>query len=137
MDERPSVGIGVCVIKGGKVLLGQRLNAHGAGSWSFPGGHLEFGETWSGCAVREVVEETGLKITNPVFAACTNDIFPKENKHYITIYMKAEWEKGDPQVLEPNKMVRWQWFNWNELPSPLFIPMQNLVNSGFRPLSNK
>lgn len=133
MDNRPKVGLGVCVVKKGKVLLGQRLNAHGEGSWCFPGGHLEFGESWEDCARREVAEETGLKISKPTFVVCTNDIFPDEQKHYVTIYMKAAWEDGNPVVLEPEKMVKWGWFDWSDLPKPLFIPMQNLFDTGFRP----
>lgn len=131
--ERPKVGVGVCVIKGDEVLLGQRLNAHGEGSWCFPGGHLEFGESWEACAKREVGEETGLKIGNIAFAGVTNDIFEIENKHYVTIYMKADWVNGEPEVLEPEKMIKWQWFSWDNLPQPLFIPMQNFVETGFRP----
>ncbi len=133
MNSRPGVGVGVCIVKDNKVLLGQRLNAHGEGSWSFPGGHLEFGETWEECAMREVLEETGLIISSPTFVVCTNDIFTKENKHYITIYMKANYKNGEPKVMEPEKMIKWQWFTWDQLPSPLFIPMANLVKTGFRP----
>jgi 8-oxo-dGTP diphosphatase len=46
MDEikRPKVGVGVIIKKDGKVLMGKRKNAHGDGTWSFTGGHLEFGE---------------------------------------------------------------------------------------------
>lgn len=133
MNNRPKVGIGVCVIKDGQILLGQRLNAHGDGTWCFPGGHLEFGESFEDCARREVAEESGLTIKKPIFVTCTNDIFVKENKHYITVYMKAAWQQGEPQVLEPNKMAKWQWFNWDNLPSPLFLPMQNLLKTDFRP----
>ena len=111
--QNPRVGVGVCITKGTKVLLGQRLNAHGHGTWCFPGGHLEFGETWEVCAIRETQEETGIEITDIGFLAATNDIFETEDKHYVTIYMKAEWMSGDPQVLEPNKMVKWDWFEWN------------------------
>lgn len=131
--ERPKVGIGVCVVKNGKVLLGQRLNAHGEGSWSFPGGHLEFGETFEECAEREVREETALKIGNLSLITCTNDVFPQESKHYITVYMKADWIEGEPQVVEPDKMTRWDWYDWDQLPEPRFIPLQNLINTGFRP----
>ncbi len=133
-DNRPKVGLGVCVVKDGQVLLGQRLHTtHGQGSWCFPGGHLEFGESWEDCARREVAEESGLQIGQPTFIVCTNDIFPEENKHYITIYMQAAWQAGEPKVLEPDKMVKWDWFDWEELPTPLFIPMQNLLKSGYRP----
>ena len=60
----PQVGVGVLILRDGKVLLGRRKGSHGAGCWSAPGGHLEFGETLEDCAAREVLEETGLKIRN-------------------------------------------------------------------------
>lgn len=125
--------MGVIIVKDGKILFGQRLNAHGAGSWSIPGGHLECNETWEDCAKRETKEETELEIANPRFVAVTNDIFKKENKHYVTIYMQADWLSGKLEVLEPDKMVKWQWCTWDRLPQPLFLPLKNLVESGFSP----
>lgn len=127
------MGIGVIIIKDGKVLLGQRKNAHGEGSWCPPGGHLEFGETWQECVERETKEETGLKIKNIRFGMTTNDIFPKEKKHYITIHMLVDYDSGEAKVMEPDKCERWEWFAWNELPRPLFIPTQNLLKKGYNP----
>ena len=40
MENRPKIGVGIIVIKDGKILFGKRKNAHNEGSWSFPGGHL-------------------------------------------------------------------------------------------------
>ncbi len=133
----PKVGIGVCVVKDRKVLLGKRKNSHGDGTWSFPGGHLEYGESWEECAAREVMEETGVSITNIQFATATNDIFEKESKHYITIFMIADYKSGEVQNMEPEKCERWEWFEWNPdtFPSPLFVPLQNLVKSGCVPFN--
>ncbi|WP_134596929.1 NUDIX domain-containing protein, partial [Pseudomonas aeruginosa] len=39
----PQVGVGVLILRDGKVLLGRRKGSHGAGCWSAPGGHLELG----------------------------------------------------------------------------------------------
>jgi len=58
---KPSVGVGVIVVRAESLLLGKRKNSHGEGEWSFAGGHLEFGETVEECARRELEEETGLK----------------------------------------------------------------------------
>ena len=130
---RPEIGIGVLVIKDAKVLLGKRKSSHGDGYWSFPGGHLEMYETWESCAEREVLEETNLKIKNIQFTAVTNDIFDIEKKHYITIFMIADYESGELMTMEPEKCSGWKWFKWKSLPKPLFYPIENLISQGFNP----
>lgn len=122
-------------MKDNKVLLGKRKNAHGEGSWSFSGGHLEFNETWEDCAERETMEETGLRIKNIRFGTVTNDIFEAEDKHYITIFMLAAYTFGEARVMEPDKCEEWKWFNWNMLPRPLFIPIQNLLKTNYIPFN--
>ncbi len=134
-NKRPKVGVGVIVVKDGKALLGKRKNAHGEGSWSFPGGHLEFNESWEDCASRETMEETGIAIKNIRFGAATNDIFQSEGKHYITIFMLADYDSGEVKVMEPEKCERWEWFKWDNFPQPLFIPVQNLRKRNYNPLS--
>ncbi|HBO99997.1 MAG: hypothetical protein UU48_C0002G0003 [Candidatus Uhrbacteria bacterium GW2011_GWF2_41_16] len=133
-DQRPKVGVGVFVLKDGKILMGKRKGAHGEGSWSLPGGHLEFNESWDMCAVRETMEETGVTIKNIRFGTVTNDIFQEEGKHYITIYMLSDYDAGEVKNMEPEKCNGWDWFDWNELPQPLFIPIQNLLKTNFYPL---
>lgn len=134
--ENPRVGIAVIINNNGKVLMGKRLNAHGDGSWSFPGGHLEYGESWEECAVRETLEETGLHISNPQFGGITNDVFPELGKHYITIFMTAEYSGEKVINCEPDKCEGWEWFvrEKKELPSPLFIPVSNLLKQEPNPL---
>lgn len=114
--------------------MGQRLNAHGDGTWCPPGGHLEHGESFEQCAKRETKEEAGINIKNVRFVTATNDVFEHENKHYVTIYVLADWVSGEPQVLEPDKLIKWQWVDWRKLPSPLFLPVEHLVESGFDPI---
>jgi len=75
---RPRVGVGVFVFSERFFLLGKRKGSHGAGHWSLPGGHLEYGESFEKCCVREVAEETGLKIKDISFLTATNDIFDVE-----------------------------------------------------------
>jgi len=133
MFSVPRVGVGVIILRNGKVLLGKRKNAHGEGTWAFPGGHLDFGESPEECAVREVEEETGLRIGNLRNGAFTNDVFEKEGRHYITLYMVAEHLEGEAEVREPDKCEQWEWFSWDELPEPRFIPLMNLLEQGFRP----
>jgi 8-oxo-dGTP diphosphatase len=122
----PKVGVGVVVRKDNKYLLGLRKGSHGEGNWAYPGGHLEWFETWEECARREVLEETGLKIKNVKFLAATNDLFKAENKHYITIFMLADYASGKLVNREPEKCEEWKWFEWNKFPKNLFIPTANM-----------
>ena len=133
MDKKlPKIGIGVIVKKNGEILLGIRRNSHDAGTWSFPGGHLEFGETIEGCALRELKEEAGISVKNLRLGTFTNDIFPEDDKHYVTLYVVCDYESGEPEVLEPEKCEKWGWFKWNELPQPLFTPIKNLIKREYK-----
>jgi 8-oxo-dGTP diphosphatase len=137
--DRPKVGMGVAILKDGKVLLHKRRSdSHGHDTWAFPGGHLESGESLEDCARRETLEEAGIRIKNIRFGTVTNDIFDEgtltgTSKHYITLIMLADWDSGEPRVMEPDKAERWEWFAWDELPEPLFLPLENLVKQGFNP----
>jgi 8-oxo-dGTP diphosphatase len=62
-----------------------------------PGGHLEHGESFAECAVREAREETGLEISGIEVVRVTNDVFD-EGKHYVTIFVKGVVVEGTSQV---------------------------------------
>lgn len=124
--NRPSVGVAVAILRGDTVLLGRRKTVHGLGYWAFPGGHLEFGENIEDCARREVLEETGLQIANLRYGPYTNDIFDETQKHYVTLFVVADYISGAPEVREPEKTEPWEWFSWDSLPEPLFLPIRNL-----------
>ena len=70
----PQVGVGVLILRDGKVLLGRRKGSHGAGCWSAPGGHLEFGEAVEDCALREALEETGLALSELRHGPFSSDV---------------------------------------------------------------
>ncbi|OGM59211.1 DNA mismatch repair protein MutT [Candidatus Woesebacteria bacterium RIFCSPLOWO2_01_FULL_37_19] len=137
MGKVPRVGIGVIILKSKKVLLLKRKNAHGSGSWAFVGGHLEYGETPEEGASREVSEEIGLNIKNPKAVAFTNDFFPKEKKHYITIFVVTKYDGSKFTINEPDKIEAVEWFEWGKFPNPLFTPVANLIKKGFNPLKIK
>jgi 8-oxo-dGTP diphosphatase len=125
------VGIAVFVFKDGKFLMLQRQGAHGTGSWSLPGGHLEFGESFEDTARREVKEETSLEISNIRFGAVTNDMFADEGKHYVTVWMLSDWKSGTEYITEPDKCSSQAWHTFEDLPSPLFLPWNQLFDSEF------
>jgi 8-oxo-dGTP diphosphatase len=133
MNKRPLVGVAVIIMKDRKVLLGKRKISHGAGTWAFPGGHLEFNETIEDCARREVFEETALYVKNIRYGTFTNDIFREEAKHYVTLFVVSEYCHGVLELKEPDKCEKWDWFHWGLFPEPLFLPLKNLLKQGFEP----
>lgn len=128
--ERPRVGVGVLVWRHGRLLLGLRRGAHGAGTWACPGGHLEFGETPLACAARELAEETGLQALALHAGPFTSDVFEADGRHYVTLFIHATATSGEPRVTEPDKCERWDWFDPQALPQPLFAPVRSLLAQG-------
>ena len=119
------MGTGLIVVKDKKVLVGRRKGSHASGLISFPGGHLDWNETWEDCVLRETREECGenLKVAVRYLATTkkeffvTNDIMPQDDKHYVTIFMVADWVEGEPENMEPHKCDGWEWISYDELAS--------------------
>jgi len=124
---RPKVGVGVLVIRDNKILLGDRRNPDGTRHWTVPGGKMEFCESFEQCALREIEEEIGLKIElidrTPI--AVTNDIHV--SNHYVTLFLRAKYVSGDPEVKEKQTFNSWKWFSLDNLPEPLSITVSNLI----------
>ncbi len=118
----PKVGLGIIVVnEKGQILVGKRIGSH-AQKYSIPGGHLEMGETFESCAVREILEETNLKITDPKVIAVTNNLvtFKEEGKHYISIILLAKKYSGELKNMEPEKCENWLWVDPKQPPQPHF-----------------
>lgn len=122
--NQPGVGVGVVVVKDGKILLGKRKNSHGDSQWGPPGGHLEFGETVEECAKRELFEETNLIATKLTLNTWTEDFFYSDEgellKHYLSVFVTVDEFEGELELKEPHKCYGWHWVDVNELPKNLF-----------------
>jgi 8-oxo-dGTP diphosphatase len=129
--HQPKVGVGLIVLKEGQILMGYRQGAHGAGTWGVVGGHMEWQEQFVETAMRETLEESGIYVTTPVPVAVTNDYFTEDERHYVTIHLVARHLSGEPTILEPDFCEKWEWRALDNLPEPLFLPLQNLKKSGF------
>lgn len=133
--KKIGAGFGVILLKDGKALLGHRHEdsvkassaLHGEGTWTLPGGKLDFGESFEDGAAREVKEETGIEIEGVKIICVSNDRV--EDAHFVTIGMLAEIWKGEAQVLEPDEITEWQWFDLKALPKPLFFPSAEILKN--------
>ena len=118
----PMVGIGIIIVnQQGQILIGKRKNSH-APYYSIPGGHMELGETFSQCAIREVEEETGLTIYKPQVIAVTNNLatYSESGKHYISVALLTTEFSGELTLKEPDKCEGWLWVDPTQVPSPQF-----------------
>jgi len=86
---RPAVGVGGVVIREGAVLLVRRAAEPLAGQWSLPGGAVEVGETLEEAVVRELGEETGLRVRVvalvEAFEKITRDAEGRPRYHYVLL----------------------------------------------------
>lgn len=136
-SKKIGAGFGVMLLKNNKILLGRRNSnpqkassaLHGEGTWTMPGGKLDFGESFEEGARRELLEETGISINAEDFKliSLSNEIVP--DAHFITAGLLCENIDDEPKVMEPDEIVEWKWFSFDELPNPLFKPSQKIINN--------
>lgn len=125
---RPKVGVAAIVRDHNSILLGKRLSKHAKDFWGPPGGHLEFGESFEQCALRELEEETGLIGSQAHQLAVYNTVYHLEQQHYVIVFMEVAFPHGQEPVLkEPEKCAGWSYFNLDQLPSPLMIGFKMLL----------
>ena len=113
------VGTNIFVVREDNLLLGLRRNVFGDGSWGLPGGHLEMNEAMIDAASRELFEETGLQAKSFTFTSIIND--HKREGHYIQVGFVAQDVIGEPELREPDRCAKWNWFPLNNLPENIFV----------------
>lgn len=99
--QRPVATVGVVCLRGEAVLLVKRGNPPRQGQWSLPGGRLEWGETLTEGALRELFEETAVRaeilglvdVVDGVMASRTTG---EVVRHYIMIDFACRWLSGEP-----------------------------------------
>jgi len=130
-------GVGVMLLRKGKVLLGKRHEdpekasslLKGEGTWTMPGGKLRFGESFEEGAIREVLEETGIKLKpSQLKVICVNND-KIETAHFVSIGLFSEEFEGEPRVMEPDKITEWKWFELEKLPTPVYFPSARVLEN--------
>jgi ADP-ribose pyrophosphatase YjhB (NUDIX family) len=100
--EAPLIGVGIICFKGDDVLLIKRGKPPRAGSWSLPGGRQKLGETVRECALRELVQETGVEAEIgalvDVVDSITRDGQGAPQFHYTLVDFRADWIAGEPRA---------------------------------------
>ncbi len=109
--ERPIVGVLAVVLRGERALVVRRSNPPMPGRWGFPGGVLELGETVSQGAMRELLEETGVKAeaAGPLTVIDTIDR-DKEGRvryHYTLVAVIGRWQSGEGAPGDDADQVAW------------------------------
>lgn len=130
---KPGLGVGVLIVKENKILLGLRnpdkMKAsgefQGQGTWTMPGGKVEFMETLVHAAKRELEEETNLKATKLDFLCISDDM--TDTAHYVTVGFIVREYKGELKTMEPETILDWQWFDLDDLPKNLYKPSQKCI----------
>ncbi|MDG2522690.1 NUDIX domain-containing protein [Caulobacter segnis] len=119
MSKAPRVGCGVVLLKDGAILLIQRLRQPEAGSWSLPGGKVDWGEPTPVAAAREVAEELGV-VAQDLKLLCVVDLIDQgDGDHWISPVYLADSFTGEPALMEPHKHAAFGWFPLGDLPAPL------------------
>ena len=136
MEEKHiGAGCGLLVFnKDGKLLLGLRnydqeiadSEMHEEGTWSCPGGNIEYGETFEQAVTREAKEETGIDIKDPELICVQTDL--NEHAHYISVGMVTHSFEGVPKVMEPDEIMAWRWFDLNDLPNNIFSASRKTID---------
>ncbi|MCB9988211.1 MAG: NUDIX domain-containing protein [Rhodospirillales bacterium] len=130
---RPGVGVGIWIFHNDKILFSRRIGKHAHGTWALPGGHLEHGESFEDCARREAMEECGLEIHDIRLYTVTNDYFTENGKHYVTVHVVARSDSGTFKNREPEKHADFGWYAWENMPTPLMKPIENMLKQGVSP----
>ena len=101
----------LCLLsRGDEILLQNRVKTDWRG-YCFPGGHVEPGESIVDSVVREMEEETGLRIQNP--RLCGIKQFPIAGGRYLVFFFKAESFAGDLRASEEGSV---EWVHRKNLP---------------------
>jgi 8-oxo-dGTP diphosphatase len=126
-----TTGVGALIVRDGRLLLGLRTGAHGAGTWCLAGGHLDPGETADQATIREVREETRMRarVTGPPLPEIV--MWSTEKLRLYRDLITPCDTDGDPVRVEPDRCLEWRWSDPADPPEPLFFPLAEARRRGF------
>jgi 8-oxo-dGTP diphosphatase len=125
---QPRVGVGVLLVDPyRRVLLTLRKLPPEAECWSIVGGKLDYLETLEDCAVREALEEVGLRIAIDSLLCITDHLLPTEGQHWVSPAYLGQILAGEVRNCEPEKLRDVRWFPYDALPPTLTMTARNAI----------
>lgn len=109
-----------------EVLLTRRNITPYKGWWAIPGGHVEMYERVSQAAIREIKEETGLKVKIVDFLGIYDSPKRDPRGHSVCITYIAKIVSGKLQI--NSEVSEFGWFALNKLPKKLAFDHQQMLN---------
>ncbi len=108
--DRPIAAVGGIIFRRDSVLLVKRGADPYEGRWSIPGGAIELGERAQSALVREVEEETGLRVEPPEIVDVYDSIVKVREDiqyHYVIIDFLCKFVAGEPRPGSDVEDARW------------------------------
>jgi len=93
----------MCMIYDGDRVLVQDKKDDSWGGITFPGGHVENGESFTDAVIREIYEETGLTISCPQLCGIKN-WFNNDGSRYMVIFYKTNKFSGEIKSSEEGEV---------------------------------
>ena len=121
------------LFKDGKVLLLRRFNTgYEDGKYSMVAGHVEPGETFTQCMMREAREEVGVSLEPEdlkVVHVMHRDSNEVEDNERVDVFFIAEKWSGDIVNKEPHKCDDLSWFEFDDLPENIIPYIKQAIES--------
>jgi len=109
--DQPIIGVGIVIVREGKIALIKRANEPGRGKWSIPGGLVELGEHIEQAVIREAKEETCLDVVNPRLIDVVDNVdLDGEGKvryHYVIVDYLVQVVAGEAEADADAEELRW------------------------------
>lgn len=119
------------VSQNNKILLLKRSKnvIYEPGKYTLPSGSKEDNETALQAALRETLEEVGLKIDPLTTEFAQVMIRRKAGEEWVDFFFLVRQWEGDPKVMEPDKCDEVGWFNFDDLPKNTIPFIKNALNN--------
>ncbi|EHH69259.1 NUDIX hydrolase [Gluconobacter morbifer] len=119
MQTEPRIGCGAAILVDGRLLLIRRKRDPEAGCWGLPGGKVDLFEPVRAAVEREVMEETGLRVSASDLLCVIDQIDRDAGTHWIAPVWLVVRPEGTARLMEPEKHGAFGWFALDALPGPL------------------